>query len=69
MKVIMEKDTVLKDLETKINKTLAELEAKGWEIRDMKYTVCTAPPMRGDRIGEYKTIYSVMIVYSLPYEV
>lgn len=69
MKVIMEKDTVLKDLETKVNKVLADLEAEGQEIRDMKYTVCTAPHIRGDRIGGYTTIYYVMIVYSLPYEV
>lgn len=69
MKVIMEKDTVLKDLEIKVNKVLEELDAEGQEIRDMKYIVGTVPPMRGDRIGEYKTVYSVMIVYSLPCEV
>ena len=69
MKIIIEKDTDLKDLEAKVNKTLADLEAGGQKIRDMKYTVCTVPHIRGDRIGGYTTIYSVMIVYSLPYEV
>lgn len=69
MKIILEKDTDLKDLEAKVNKTLAILEARGQEIRDMKYTAFTVPHIRGDRIGGYTTIYSVMIVYSLHYEV
>lgn len=69
MKIILEKDTDLKSLEAKVNEDLADLEAEGKEIRDMKFTTNTFPAMRGDKVTEYKTIYSVMIVYSLPYEV
>lgn len=69
MKIILEKDTDFKALEAKINKHLANLEAEGKEIRDMKFTTDTFPAMRGGKVTEYKTIYSVMIVYSLPYEV
>lgn len=69
MKIILEKDTDLKSLEAKVNKDLADLEAEDKEIRDMKFTANTSPAMRGDKVTEYKTIYSVMIVYSLPYEV
>ena len=64
MKIILEKDTDLKALETKINKHLADLDAEGNNIKGITYSTDVVPVMRGEKITEYKTIFSVMIAYA-----
>ena len=63
MKIILEKDTDLKALEAKINKRLADLDTEGNNIRAITYSTDVVPVMRGEKISEYKTIFSVMITY------
>ncbi len=63
MKIILEKDTDLKALEAKINKHLADLDAEGNNIKGATYSTDVVPVMRGEKITEYKTIFSVMIAY------
>lgn len=64
MKIILEKGTDLKALETKINKHLADLDAEGNNIKGITYSTDVVPVMRGEKITEYKTIFSVMIAYA-----
>lgn len=47
MKIILEKDTDLKALETKINKHLADLDAEGNNIKGITYSTDVVPAMRG----------------------
>lgn len=68
MKIMLKRDTDLKDLETKVNENLAALEADGAEIMGIEHGTETLPVIRGKEIADYRTSYTrtsytVMIVY------
>lgn len=63
MKIMLKKDTDLKDLETKVNENLAALEADGAEIMGIEHGTEVLPVIRGKEIADYRTSYTVMIVY------
>ena len=63
MKIMLKKDTDLKDLETKVNENLAALEEEGAEIMGIEYGAETLPVIRGKEIVDYRTSYTVMIAY------
>ena len=47
MKIMLKRDTDLKDLETKVNENLAALEADGAEIMGIEHGTETLPVIRG----------------------
>lgn len=63
MKIMLKRDTDLKDLETKVNENLDALETDGAEIMGIEHGTETLPVIRGKEIADYRTSYTVMIVY------
>lgn len=64
MKVILEKDTDLKNLENKVNEYLERLDSEGGSIKGLTYAAESYPVMRGDKVTGNKIEYSVMIAYA-----
>ncbi len=64
MEIILEKDTELKDLETKINGHLRRLEDEGNAIKGITYAVESVPTLRGGTVTGHKVEYSVMVAYT-----
>mgnify|MGYP001151324777 FL=1 len=50
MKVILEKDTDLKNLEKKVNEHLERLDNEGGSIKGLTYAAESYPVMRGDKV-------------------
>lgn len=63
MKIILEKDSSLKDLEETVNRKLEELEDNAQTVKGITYAPHTIPKMRGKEIVGRDIFYSVMITY------
>lgn len=64
MRVHLERDSDLKELEEKVNRKLEELEENAYAIKGITYATHTIPKMRGKEIMGYDVFYSVMIAYT-----
>lgn len=64
MKIILEKDTDLKNLEAKVNSQLESLDEEGHSIRGITYSTDVLPRMRNKEIVGHDEIFSVMIAYA-----
>ena len=64
MKIILEKDSDLKSLETKINEQLERLDYEGSTIKGVTYSAVHIPTFRGDKVIGNKVEYSVAIAYA-----
>lgn len=63
MKVFIERDTDIKELERTVNQHLDTLEDEGKVITGLTYSTDVLPKMRGDKVISYENIFSVMIAY------
>ena len=63
MRIILEKDSSLKDLEETVNRKLEELEDNAQTVKGITYAPHTVPKMRGKEIVGHDIFYSVMIAY------
>lgn len=63
MKIILERDRSLKDLEETVNRKLEELEDNANTVKGITYATHTVPKMRGEKIVGHEVFYSVMIAY------
>lgn len=63
MKIILERDSSLKDLEETVNRKLEELEYATSAVKGITYATHTIPKMRGKEIVGHDVFYSVMIAY------
>lgn len=63
MRVHLERDRNLKELEEKVNRKLEELEENAYVIKGITYATHTIPKMKGKEIVDYDVFYSVMIAY------
>lgn len=64
MKIILEKDSDLKALETKVNEHLERLDSEGSTIKGLTYAAEKLPVIRGDKVTGCKSEYSVMVAYA-----
>ena len=64
MKIILEKDSDLKSLETKINEQLERLDYEGSTIKGVTYSAVNIPTFRGNKIIGNKVEYSVAVAYA-----
>ena len=64
MKIILEKDSDLKSLETKIKEQLERLDYEGSTIKGVTYSAVNIPTFRGDKVIGNKVEYSVAIAYA-----
>lgn len=64
MKIILEKDSDLKSLETKVNEQLERLDSEGNTISGITYSAVNIQTFRGDKIIGNKVEYSVAIAYA-----
>lgn len=64
MKIILEKDSDLKSLETKVNEQLERLDYEGSAIKGVTYSAINIPTFRGDKVIGNKVEYSVAVAYT-----
>ncbi len=64
MKIILEKDSDLKSLETKVNEQLERLDYEGSAIKGVTYSAVNIPTFRGDKVIGNKVEYSVAVAYT-----
>ncbi len=64
MQIILEKDSDLKSLETKINEQLERLDSEGSTIKGVTYSAVNIPTFRGNKIIGNKVEYSVAVAYA-----
>lgn len=64
MKIILEKDSDLKSLETRVNEQLERLDSEGSTIKGVTYAAVNIPTFRGDKVIGNKVEYSVAVAYA-----
>lgn len=65
MRATILRDTDPADLEEKINRVIAEAEAKMGQLKGIAYQTTVIPQIRGDKVTGHKVEYSAIVTVDI----